>query len=182
MGKFSFKIAFSIIAAGLFIVVSFAALNYENLSLSFHIVSSFIIAFIFLFGFAMGHAHALPVRELLKKVDNVKMGNFRSKLQLRTKDEIEEISNAFNQVTEGLEKNIEDARALKKSTDIKLKTKDIMSEKIIDALEEKIKNRTTDLERAIAETDQLKKQLREKKERIFIKKKEKKNVIYQDTR
>lgn len=170
MQKFSFKIAFSIIAAGLFIVVSFAALNYENLTSPFYIVAGFVVAFIFLFGFAMGHNYATPLKELLKKAEDVSKGDLKSKFHLETKDEIEELSKAFNKITEGLEKNTSEIETLKKTSDIKLKTKDIVSEKVIDALEEKIKNRTADLERVTTERDQLNKQLQELQDQLNKKK------------
>lgn len=166
MQKFSYKIAFSIIVASLFIVVSFAALNYENLYSPFYIVSGTLLAFIFLFGFAMGHIYSKPVRELLTKASDVSNGNFKNKAEVKTKDEIEELSKVFNKMTEGLEKSAQEVETIKKTSDIKFKTKDIVSEKVIDALEAKIKNRTSELERAVAETEQLKKQLKIKEKMI----------------
>lgn len=162
MAKFSFKIAVSIILAGLFIVVSFAALDYENLGSPFYIVSGFIVAFIFSFGFAMGHIYAEPVTELLKNMDGKVDGNEDSKKpEIKTHDEIEELARAFGKVTQGLEEKVLGIETQKKTSDIKFKTKDIVSEKVIDALEEKIKNRTGELERVTKERDQLKIQIQE---------------------
>lgn len=159
MHKFSSKLAISIIIAGLFIVVSFAALDYEDLDSSFYLVSGTIVAFIFLFGFAMGHTYAEPVKEILKKADVIGSGNLKQRADVKTKDEIEELSKAFNKITEGLEKSTSDMENLKKSSDIKFKTKDLVSEKVIDALEEKVKNRTAELERTVAELEKLRGQV-----------------------
>jgi len=167
MGKFSFKIAFSIITAGFFIVVSFAALNYENLNASFYIVSGFLVIFILLFGIAMGRIYALPFKELLEKADNVNKGDLKSRVHLKTKDEVEELSRAFNKIAEGLEKSTSDIETIKRSSDIKFKTKDIVSEKVIDALEEKIKNRTLDLEKVMRESEQLREQIKSKDREIL---------------
>lgn len=167
MQKFSFKVAFSIIAAGLFIIVCFAALNYENLSNTFYIVSGLLVVFIVLFGFAMGATYSFPLRQLLKKAESINRGDLKSKLNLKTKDETEEISHTFNKITESMEKNTSEMEDFKKSSDIKLKTKDIVTEKIIDALEEKIKNRTSDLERSMIEIERLKEQLRQKDKELL---------------
>ncbi len=167
MQKFSFKIAFSIILAGLFIVVCFAALNYDNLTTSFYIVSGLVVVFILFFGFAMGSSYAFPVKQLLKKADNIKKGDLKSRLNLHTKDEIEELSKTFNKITDDMEKSSLDMQDFKKSSEIKFKTKDIVSEKIIDALEEKIKNRTADLEKTMAELDRVKEQLMQKDREIL---------------
>ena len=162
MQKFSFKIAISIILAGLFVVVSFAAINYDNLTSPFYIISGLLVAFIFFFGFAMGFNYLQPVKELLNKARKAEDGDLKSKVELKTKDEIEELSKAFNKITEGLEKTKYEAETYKKTGDIKLQTKSILSDKVISALEEKIKNRTVDLEKAMVQIDMLKSQLRAK--------------------
>lgn len=155
MKKFSFKIAFTIITAGLFVVVSFAALNYENLTSAFYTVAGALIAFIFLFGFAMGRSYSLPVRELLQRADDVSKGNLKSKVSVKTKDEIEELSKTFNKIAEGLAKNKSDLETLKESSDIKFKTKALLSDQVITALEQKIQNRSTELQRALENSERL---------------------------
>ena len=167
MYRFSFKIAFSIIAAGLFIIVCFAALNYENLTNTFYIISGLLVVFIVLFGFAMGGTYSFPLKQLLKKAESINRGDLKSKLNLKTKDETEELSHTFNKITESIEKNTSEMEDFKKSSDIKFKTKDIVTEKIIDALEEKIKNRTSDLERSMIEVERLKEQLLQKDKELL---------------
>jgi len=129
------------------------------------------VIFIFLFGFAMGGIYAMPVKGLLRNVVNIGSGNIKEKVQVKTKDEIEELSNVFNKVTEGLQKSNQEMEILKKTSDIKFKTKDIVSEKVIDALEAKIRSRTSDLERVVAERDQLKQQLQDLQSQVSRKKK-----------
>lgn len=160
MRTFSSKIAFSIIAAGLFVVSSFVALNYEHLTSPFYVVSGLLVAFVLLFGCAMGNNYSLPVRELLKEADMaVKKATSKNHLQSETKDEVEQLSKAFNVIVQGLSQKSSDMETFKKSSDIKFKTKDIVSEKVIDVLEEKVKNRTVELERVSVELERTRQQL-----------------------
>ncbi|MBM3206392.1 MAG: HAMP domain-containing protein [Candidatus Staskawiczbacteria bacterium] len=166
MQRFSFKIAISIILAGFFIIACFAGLNYENLNQTFYIVSGLMALFVILFGFTMGFTYASPVKQLLKKADNIIKGDFKSKLNLNTRDEIEVLSKNFNKISDDILQKSTDMEDLKKSSEIKFKTKDIVSEKIIDALEEKIRNRTADLERSLKEIEMLKEQVAKKDREI----------------
>jgi|SRR3989338_7268733 len=166
MQKFSFKIAFSIIVAGIFIVASYAAINYDNLHFPFYIVSACLMVFIFLFAFAVGSNYAAPIKELLDVIDGKKKAIPPNNFPPKTKDEIEELSKAFSKITEGLERSTTDIETLKRTSDIKFKTKDLVSEKIIDALEEKIRNRTSEMQKVVTELQQAKDQLRTKDREI----------------
>jgi hypothetical protein len=67
MPSLSFKIAYPIIIAGIFIIVSFVALNYNNLNSSFYIIFSFLVVYVFLFGFATGQHVTSPVKKIIKE-------------------------------------------------------------------------------------------------------------------
>lgn len=167
MSKLGKKIAFSIITGGLFIIVSFSALEYQRLDFSMYNIIGFLIAFIFLFGVAMGQNFAAPVNEILQNADNVSKGNLKKiNLKSKTKDEIEDLALVFDKITEDFQNTKSEVETLKKSAEIKFKTKTLLSEQVIVALEEKIKNRTADLEKAISELEVLKQQIKIKDDQI----------------
>ena len=154
------KIAFSIIVAGLFIMASFMALNYEVLNAGSYIIFSLLFFYIFMFGIAAGKKYAGPVKELVENVSDAIKGKGAKKLSFDTKDEIEELSKAIEKVFKDSEKNKSETEMIKKSGDIKFKTKSLLSEQLIGALEQKVKNRTMDFEKAIAEADSARAELK----------------------
>ncbi len=168
MSKLGRKIAISIIVGGIFIVVSFIAIDYQSLTPYAYSVIVALLVFIFLFGFSMGQNFALPVNEILNSANNISKGELkRINLQNETKDEIEDLAKVFNKITQDFQGVKEEVKTLEKSSDIKLKTKELLSGQVISALEEKIKNRTVDLEKAISDLESLKHQLMVKDEQIY---------------
>jgi len=168
MSKFGRKIAISIILGGLFIVVSFMAIDYQNLTAIGYSVLITILIFIFLFGFSMGQSFALPVNEVLKSAYNVSKGELKKiDIRNRTKDEIEDLAKVFNNITSNFHNIKEESESVKKNSEIKFKTKDLLSGQVISALEEKIKNRTVELERAMSELENIRHQIKIKDEQIF---------------
>ena len=101
MANLSFKIAYPIIIAGFFVMVSFIALNYKNLSASFYVTLSFLAIYLFLFGFATGQNFTRPVRKLLKKADDLSKGDLKSRSYIESNDEIGQLSNVFNKINFG---------------------------------------------------------------------------------
>jgi len=168
MTKLGRKIAISIIIAGLFIVVSIIAINYQSLIVASYGVIAALIVFILLFGLAMGQNFTSPLGEILKAAYNVAKGESK-KIDLRnnTKDEVNDLAKVFNKIAQDFQRIKEELEMVKKSLDIKFKTKDLLSQQVISALEEKIKNRTADLERATTELNDLKRQVMIKDEQIY---------------
>ena len=158
MVKLSFKIAYPIIIAGLFILVAFMAFNYENLNGGLYIIFLFLIVYIFLFGFATGQRFASPISKLLKRADELINGNLKSRYYLESKDEIGELARVFNKIAEEFEKNRSENEILEKSVDIKVKARTQALEETIDALEQKVRSRTMELTRISEELDQIKEQ------------------------
>lgn len=167
MSKLGRKIAFSIITGGLFVIVCFAALEYQNLTFSLYNIIGFLIAFIFLFGVAMGQNFSAPVDEILDTADNISKGNMKKfNLKNKTKDEIEELAKIFDKITQNFQNTKDEVESLKRSAELKFRTKALLSDQVIVALEEKIKNRTADLQRAILELDNLRQQMSLKDQQI----------------
>src|SRR5438105_1884524 len=103
MANLSFKIAFPIIVAGFFIMVSFIAINYKTLNPTLYILLAFLAIYIFLFGFAIGQNFTAPVKRLLKKADDLSRGDLKSRFYAESKDEIGQLSTTFNRIAEKLE-------------------------------------------------------------------------------
>jgi len=92
MSKITSKITVPIILVGLFSIIVFMALNYNQLELSFYVILLLLSVYIFSFGFAVGQNFVSPIKELLKKARELSRGNLSSRVYLRTKDELTELA------------------------------------------------------------------------------------------
>ncbi|OGZ71020.1 MAG: hypothetical protein A3F47_00560 [Candidatus Staskawiczbacteria bacterium RIFCSPHIGHO2_12_FULL_38_11] len=177
MLKISFKIAYPIILAGLFVIVAFIGFNYENLNLSFYIIFLLLTIYIFLFGFATGQQFSKPVKELLQKADNLSKGDLKSRFYLENKDELGELARVFNKIADDFEQSKNQNENMERAVDIKVKARTQALDETINALEQKVKNRTLELQRIGSELEKFKDQPKEEeilelKERIKDLKKE----------
>ncbi len=163
MQKLTFKIALPIILVGVFTILSLSVIERGQLDLAFYIVILFLIIYVFFFGLAIGQNIVFPVRKLLDKAIKLSEGDLSSRVYIETKDELSELATAFNKIAEELETSRCKEDDIEKAISIKVvaKTKDL--EETIKALEQKVKNRTIELERLINESDKLKEDLGRKK-------------------
>ena len=180
MSNVSLKIAVPIIVAGVFIITVFIALNYERLDINFYIVFALTAIYIFLFGFATGQRFAVPVKKLLKRATDLSEGDLTTRIYLETKDEFGDLAKIFNKIADELEKSRSKTETTEKSVGIRVKARTQALEETINALEQKVKNRTLELQRIVdesekiqektkikeVETEQLKKELNELKEAL----------------
>jgi len=180
MSKLAAKISLPIILAGVFAITIFIALEYDALDPNFYVILVLLTLFMFFFGFATGQNLSSPVKKLLDRANELKNGNLSSRVYLETKDEFAELGRAFNQIAEELEssKNLEEKT--EKSVDIKVRARTQELKDTIDMLEQKVRNRTVEHEKIMAdaarlqqqakakelETAQLKKELAEVKSKI----------------
>jgi len=162
MAKISFKIALPIILAGIFSIVTFMALNYEKLSIEFYLVFFLLTVFVFFFGFAIGQSFASPIRKLLNRAVELSGGNLSSRAYLETKDELSELARVFNKIAQELEESRILQGETEKSVDIKVKARTQALEETINALEQKVKNRTIELERLMQESKKLQEEAKSK--------------------
>lgn len=149
MPKLTTKIALPIILAGVFAIAVFVALGYEQLSPSFYVVILFFAIYVFFFGLATGQGLSSPIRKLLDKAEELSKGNLSSRIYLETKDELAELAKALDKIAEELEESRAQAENAEKSVDIKVRARTQDLEETINALEQKVKNRTIELERLI---------------------------------
>lgn len=161
MPSISLKVAYPIIIAGFFIMVSFIALYYDQLDLGFYIVLVLLTAYIFLFGFAIGQSFATPLRKIIKRAEELSKGDLKSRVYLENRDELGELARSFNHIAEMLEDSRFENERMEKSIDIKVRAKTQAMQEVINALEDKVKNRTIELEKIAATLEQVQAQLKE---------------------
>jgi len=162
MQSISHRIAYPIIITGLFIIVVFISVFYELIDPNFYIVLIPLTGFLFLFGFAIGQRFALPVKKILQEADHLSRGNAQRRLYVDDKDEFGQLARAFNKIADTFEHNKSKIESL--DANVRLRTKAL--EEIIEILEEKVKNRTAEFDRATQEEEALKEQVRLKDEEI----------------
>ena len=162
MSKLAFKIAVSIILAGVFTIIIFMAFDYQQLSPDFYIIVLLLTFYVFFFGFAIGQNYSSPIKKLLDRATELSKGNLSSRVYLETKDELSELARVFNKIAEELEASRGAEANSEKTVDIKVKARTRELEETINALDQKIKNRTIELERLVAKSGDLESQAKAK--------------------
>lgn len=162
MNKLSYRISIPVILAGFFAMVAFIALDYERLDFSFYLLLLFVAVYVFFFGFATGQRFASPIKKLLERAEELKKGNLSSRVYLETKDEIAELAKVFNHLAEELQESHAKEESTERSVDIKVKAKTQGLEETINALEQKVQNRTIELQRLVADLDKIREESKTK--------------------
>src|SRR3989344_3121062 len=137
MPTLSFKIASPIVVAGLFIMVSFVALNYNAFNASPYIILGFLTVYVFLFGFAIGQNFTVPIRKLIDRLDGLVKGDLKSRFYSESKDELGQLANMFNKVADRLEESNTENERTKRSVGIKVEAETQSLKEMITALEQK---------------------------------------------
>ncbi len=162
MAKLTTKIAIPIIFAGIFAIAIFIAVGYEKLEPAFYLLILFFVVYVFFFGLAIGRRLTSPIKEILDRAIELSKGNLSSRVYLETKDEIAELAKAFNEIAEELEASHLQQENIEKSVGIKVKARTNDLEETINALEQKVKNRSIELERLIGESNKLHQEVKNK--------------------
>ncbi len=157
MSKLSFKIAYPIIIAGLFIMVSFVAINYNNLNVGFYLIFLFLVIFVFFFGLAIGQKLTLPFKKLLKRADDLSRGELETRFYSENKDEIGQLSNVFNKIANKLEESNLENEKIKKLVGIKVEVETRVLRETINALEQKVQNRTLEMQKMAGDSEKFSK-------------------------
>jgi methyl-accepting chemotaxis protein len=156
----TFKIALPMILTGAFIIIIFFAVPQAiQINPILIVILLFVGVFVFFYGFSTGQRIAFPVRDLLRKAKNLSEGDLKTRSYSNSKDEIGQLAIAFNKIADDLEESCNNQASGEKSIKIKVKAKTRELEETIKALEQKIKNRTIELERLTSENDQLKQEI-----------------------
>jgi methyl-accepting chemotaxis protein len=168
----TFKVATPFILVGIFIIVIFIALNPTQFDFTFYIVMALLCIFLFFYGVASGQRLSMPVKKLLKRAVELSGGDLTARVYLDSKDEFEELAKLFNKIAEELEKTRTEANSADQTVDIKVKARTQVLEDTINALEQKVKNRTIELERLIEGSNALQEEAKQKREETTQLKKE----------
>jgi len=155
MPKLVIRIAIPIILVGVFVILTLFALNYEQFNLSFYIVITLLLVFLFSFGIAIGQNLTSPVKKILDGAQELSKGNWSQRIDVETKDELSELASAFNKIAEELQDDYEQRSEMEKSVAIKVRAQTKEFQETISALEQKVKNRTIELERLTNEINKL---------------------------
>jgi len=138
-------------------MVSFIALDYENLNATFYIVFAFIALYVFLFGFAIGQNFTIPVKKLLKRANDLSQGDLKSRFYSESKDELGQLAGVFNRIADQLEQSNDKNEKTEKSVGIKVEAQTQSLKDVINALEQKVQNRTIELQRIAGDLETFKK-------------------------
>ena len=166
MATLSLKIAYKIIIAGLFIIVSVVAVTYQGLGPGFYLVLSLLVAYVILFALAEGRNFTLPFRKILNKADDVDKGYLQSRIYLESKDELGQLATTFNKMASQLEESKLENEKTKKSVAVKVGAETEVLKEVVNALEQKIKNRTLELHRATEDMERFKEYAKEKEKEL----------------
>jgi len=172
MNKLTKKITIPIVLASFFSIAVFVALNYSNLGVSFYVILLFLVIYIFSFGFSIGENFSSPVKKLLEKTTELSKGNLSSRVYLETKDELSELAEVINKIAEELEESHVDGEMIEKSADVKAMARTQSLEDTINALEQKVRNRTAEFEKIMGESSALQAEIKAKESEVSQLKKE----------
>ena len=172
MSKLTQKIAVPIILVGLFAIAVFVAIDHEQLSWDFYVVFLFFVVYVFFFGIATGQSLSSPVKKILDRAKDLSRGNLSSRIYLETKDEFAELAKTFNKIAEELEESHKNEASTEKSVDIKVKARTQALEETINALDQKVRNRTAELEKLVGKSNKLQVDAKNKETEVAQLKKE----------
>jgi len=166
MKTLSSKIAYYIIIAGLFIIAAFVAANYQNLTTSLYIMALLLSVYVFFFGFAVGQQFTAPVKKLLKEVNKLGTGDLKSRFYTRSRDEIGQLSNTFNKIAAQLEETYAEKERIKQLVGVKVEAQTHALEEVIHALEQKVQNKSLELQKIMGDLEKVKEYSRVKESEL----------------
>ncbi len=166
MIKISHKIAFSVVVGGMFVIASLLAIAYEKLDLGLYVIFFLLALYLLFFGIAAGRKFSSPVYKILNRADDLDKGDMKARVYLETKDEIGELAKIFNRMAEELERSKIRIEDVEKAVDIKIKARTESLQETVSALEQKVKNRTLELERALEELKNTKNIIKQKESEV----------------
>ena len=155
MPKLAIKIAIPIILVGIFAIIAFISIDYEQWKPSFYVIISLLVIFVFFSGIAIGQNFSSRIKKILDKAEELNKGNLSSRVYLETKDELSELAKSFNKLAENLEESRLQEENAEKTIAIKVKARTDDLEETINALEQKVKNRTIELEKLIQKANKI---------------------------
>lgn len=146
--SFSGKITYFIFIAGTFVLLSFAALNYQMPTADIYFVLYLLLLFLLLFGIFVAKHTSKPLKKIVKAADELADGNLKSRAYVKNNDELGQLAKSLNKIAEKLEKTHQEKETIQHSVAMKVGSIVQPFHETIEALEEKTKNRTAEFHKA----------------------------------
>jgi len=153
--KLSSKVAYSIIIPGLFTITAFFALGYQNASSGFYVVVGFLVAFLLLFGFYAGRSFSVSIKKIVTKADELANGTLGKKVQTIDVVELDDLAKSLDGIGKKLQEHEQEKEKGYYVVAAKVHTATKPLHESIDVLEEKVKNRTFEMDRAKSISEKL---------------------------
>ncbi len=94
-----------------------------------------------------------PLLKLRDMIAKIRKGEFSERIDISTGDEIEEIGNDFNKMTEDLERNKQELEESNQILEVRVRARTKELQELADTLEDKIEARTEELQRKVEELE-----------------------------
>ncbi len=153
--KLSSKIAYSIIIPGLFIITAFFALGYKSAGNGFYVVAFLLVVFLLLFGFYAGRQLSFPIKSVLETADELADGNLESRAKIHSIDEVNRLAQTVNSIANKLQVHQQEKEKHYYAVSARVHTATKPLSDAIEALEEKVKHRTLEMDRAKSASEKL---------------------------
>lgn len=148
MFSFSGKITYFIFIAGAFVLLSFAALNYQYLNVAIYFMLYLLLLFLLLFGIFVARHTSKPLHKIIKAADELADGNVKSRAYVKSNDELGQLAKSLNKIAQNMERTAQEKEKIQHSVAMKVSSIVQPFHDTIKALEEKAHNRTIDFHRA----------------------------------
>lgn len=153
------KVSFKIMLAGFFVLAMVAAFQWGDWSSYFVAQMLLLSAFIIGFALASGEQITGPLKKFLQKAEHMGAGNFVGRFYHQSKDELGHLSHVFDKISQNLGHNKFELRKLQEAFDERVKHITGLMGETIRALEQKVRNRTAELQKVAKEFMMLREQL-----------------------
>jgi nitrogen fixation/metabolism regulation signal transduction histidine kinase len=148
MFSFSGKITYFIFIAGAFVLISFVALNYQNLNVAVYSILYLSLLFLLFFGIFVAMHTAKPLHKIIKTANELADGNVKSRAHISNTDELGQLAKSLNKIAQNMERNIQEKEKIQYSVAMKVNSIVQPLHDTIEALEQKAHNRTMEFHRA----------------------------------
>lgn len=147
MVSVSSKIAYFIFISGAFAVAGLVAGGY--------VVVALVLAFIFFFGIFAGRQISSPLKKILRTANELADGNLHARAHVNNNDELGQLAKALNRVAQKMEAGHHEKEKMAHSVAQQVNSLVHPLHETIEALEEKVSHRTSDMRQALELSEKL---------------------------
>jgi len=97
-------------------LISDTQLNFENIRTQTILIFVLMSIFIVFFSIILTRNFIFPIKKLIKGTEELRRGNLKIKINLKTDDEFEVLANSFNQMARDLDQKVNDLQRSEKAT------------------------------------------------------------------